>query len=345
MVESTNCSICITEVESRILKALQPKLGLDPTTKLDRLVENITSTKLNLGLRNMRKRLRQIPNVTVTNNIHGKKICIYGGSESSRIGDSGFVQPLLENQQKQSNGQNSMIGVRSNCGPSHPGQDMVITYSDNAVPGASALHVRRDSQDVQPNPNKRSRNTSVKAYRNQQQHMGSPMDNFQEQVMSFTFPQIPWNNLGQPLESNARKEDSYQKWKIVQSPRVSAGGIPQSPLSSKSEEFSSGSVGHQLGGAVTSGYLPPQKEKVVNMSMTSSANDHHQAQLASKRRSNSAPKNPAMSGVGSPASVSNMSMPINVGSPPVLLLVVLLWLIQSFLIGSPKLKWLLLGSR
>ncbi|KAL2555040.1 Spt20 family [Forsythia ovata] len=136
------------------------------------------------------------------------------------------------------------------------------------------------------------------------------------------FPQTPWNSLGQPLENNSRKEDTFQKRKLVQSPRVSAGGLPQSPLSSKSGEFSSSSIGPQFGGVVTSGLVSSQKEKSAvtsvppvgvggTMSMTSGANDsmqrQNQAQAAAKRRSNSLPKTAAISGVGSPASVSNMN--------------------------------------
>lgn len=147
-----------------------------------------------------------------------------------------------------------------------------------------------------------------------------------------SFPQTTWNNLGQPLDNNSRKEDSYQKRKLVQSPHVSAGGLPQSPLSSKSGEFSSGSMGHQFGAVATSGLVSSQKEKSAvtsvpsvglggNPSFTSSANDsmqrQNQAQAAAKHRSNSLPKTPALSGVGSPASVSTTSVPINANSPPV----------------------------
>ncbi|PHT45852.1 hypothetical protein CQW23_15010 [Capsicum baccatum] len=151
-----------------------------------------------------------------------------------------------------------------------------------------------------------------------------------QQFIRSGFPQAPWNGLGQPLENSLRKEDPFQNRKIVHSPRVSAGGLPQSPLSSKSGEFSNGSVGAQYGSAVTSGLIQSMKEKQGatsvapaggTTSMTSSANDsmqrQHQAQIAAKRRSNSASKNPVMSGVGSPASVSTMNLPVNANSPPV----------------------------
>lgn len=157
-------------------------------------------------------------------------------------------------------------------------------------------------------------------------HQRSP-----QQFLRSGFPQAHWNNASQPLENSARKEDPFQKRKQVQSPHVSGGGFPQSPLSSKSGDFSSGSVGHQYGPAVTSGLAVSLKEKsaVTSVplaasasSLTSSVNDsmqrQHQAQIAAaKRRTNSLPKTPVISGVGSPASVSNMSVPINANSPPV----------------------------
>ncbi|KAK3022148.1 hypothetical protein RJ639_045287 [Escallonia herrerae] len=149
-----------------------------------------------------------------------------------------------------------------------------------------------------------------------------------QQIMRSSFHQSPWNNLGQALDSNSRKEDQYQKRKLVQSPRISAGGFPQSPLSSKSGEFSSGSIGPQIGVAATAALGSSQKTAITTVpavcattSLTSSANDsmqrQHQTQSAAKRRSNSLPKTPAMSGVGSPASVSNMGVPLNASSPPV----------------------------
>lgn len=146
--------------------------------------------------------------------------------------------------------------------------------------------------------------------------------------MRSSFPQTPWNSLGQPLENISRKDDQFQKRKLVQSPRVSAGGLPQSPLSSKSGEFSSGSVGAHFGAVAAAAALgSSQKEKAVTSvhaiggtSLASSANEsmqRQQAHNAAKRRSSSLPKTPLMSGVGSPASVSNMGVPLNASSPPV----------------------------
>ena len=150
-------------------------------------------------------------------------------------------------------------------------------------------------------------------------------------LMRSNIPQTAWNSLGPHVEKDARKEDQLQKRKSVQSPRISAGALAQSPLSSKSGEFSSGSLGPYFGAVSTTVALgATQKEKSTNTSaptvggnpsMTSSANDsiqrQHQAQVAAKRRSNSLPKTPAMSGVASPASVSNMSVPLNANSPSV----------------------------
>ncbi|KAL6585219.1 hypothetical protein OROMI_004508 [Orobanche minor] len=144
------------------------------------------------------------------------------------------------------------------------------------------------------------------------------------QFMRLDYPQSPWNNLGHTLDNNninnLRKEDTYQKRKlVVQSPHVSAGGgLPQSPLSSKSGEFSSGSH-HQFGAVVNSGYMSQKEKSGVTSVRSGGANDsmQRQHQAGAKRRSNSLPKTPAITGVGSPVSVSNMSVPISASSPPV----------------------------
>lgn len=143
--------------------------------------------------------------------------------------------------------------------------------------------------------------------------------------------QPPWNNFGQHVEKEARKEDQLSKRKSVQSPHVSAGAMAQ-PSLSKSGEFSSGGSGGPHYGVPgnISALASAQKDKPgINPvshvggtpSLTSSANDsmqrQHQAQAAAKRRSNSLPKTPAISAVGSPASVGNMSVPLNANSPSV----------------------------
>lgn len=150
----------------------------------------------------------------------------------------------------------------------------------------------------------------------------------QHAFMRSNFHQTPWNNLGPHMEKEARKEDQLQKRKSVQSPRFSNAAFAQSQLSSKSGEFSSGSVGPHFGAAATT--TASQKEKAASTSvatvggtpsLTSCVADsmqwQHQAQAAVKRRANSLPKTPAMSGVGSPASVGNMNAPLNANSPSV----------------------------
>ncbi|KAL6496917.1 hypothetical protein OROGR_028846 [Orobanche gracilis] len=431
----------LMEVESRILKALQPQLSLDPTPQLIRLSDNTAPTKLNLELRSMRrKRLRQIPEVSVTsNNLHGKKVCLERVSDSSRPGDSGSLgqQPTYENLNSQN--RNTMLPLRNNSFvsdgsllASHPskhqigvasprmmkdqrlasprGQDMMIPVAGN---NASLVHGKRENQDEQSSPiaNKKARlemdnlqhlgpqidslHGNELQWRNTLMHQQSigkgiqyaPNNKFSQQVfeggvnpegspMPFTIgqqgirynlkdepvetdrldkhdprmtmgeselanidprlqqrmpaqfmrlgcPQSPWNNLGQTLDNNnnnPRKEDSYQKRKlVVQSPHVSAGGgLPQSPLSSKSGEFSSGSH-HQFGAVVSSGHVPQKEKSGVTSVHSVGANDsmQRQHQAGAKRRSNSVPKTPAITGVGSPVSVSNMSVPISGSSPPV----------------------------
>lgn len=159
----------------------------------------------------------------------------------------------------------------------------------------------------------------------QQSHLQQRMS---QAFMRPGFPHSPsWNNYGQ---QDSRKEDQLQKRKSLQSPRLSPGAVPQSPLSSKSGEFSSGSVGPHYGAVAANAALGPSHKEnsavtsvspvIGASSLTSSANDSMQrlqAQLNAKRKSNSLPKTPAASGVGSPASVSNINIPPNANSPSV----------------------------
>ncbi|KAL1214448.1 Protein PHYTOCHROME-DEPENDENT LATE-FLOWERING [Cardamine amara subsp. amara] len=140
------------------------------------------------------------------------------------------------------------------------------------------------------------------------------------------FPQTSWNvNPGQQIEKDQRKEEQFSRRVAAQSPRLSAGAPPQSPLSSKSGEFSGGSMGTHYGAVAAA-----QKDKAVTsipaigatQSVGSSANDamqqrQHQAQMAAKRRTNSLPKTQVVSTVGSPVSVNTMSVPVNARSPSV----------------------------
>ncbi|KAB5574045.1 hypothetical protein DKX38_001239 [Salix brachista] len=137
-----------------------------------------------------------------------------------------------------------------------------------------------------------------------------------QHVMRSNFSQVGWNNLSQ----DCRKEEPHQKRKSAHSPRLSTG-LAQSPLSSKSGELSSGSAGPHFGATVALGSSQREKSMAAAPSLTSSANDplqrQHQAQVSAKRRSNSLPKTPIMSNVGSPASVSNISVPLNASSPSI----------------------------
>ena len=147
----------------------------------------------------------------------------------------------------------------------------------------------------------------------------------QHAFMRSNFPQAAWNSLGQPMEKETKKEDQLQKRKSVQSPRLSTGALPHSPLSSKSGEFSNGAVGPSFGqSAMAAVPGTSQKDKTAMVSVPATvgtpSNDSTQrqhAQLAAKRRSNSLPKTPAMNGVGSPASVGTTSVPLNANSPSV----------------------------
>ncbi|KAE9605816.1 hypothetical protein Lal_00025579 [Lupinus albus] len=153
-----------------------------------------------------------------------------------------------------------------------------------------------------------------------------PRDGFMRSNIS----QTTWNNVGQHSEKEARKEDQLQKRKPVQSPHLSTGALPHSPSFSKSGDFSNGLVGPCFGSSsVATAPGVSQKEKTAipsahaaigTPSLAFSTNDstqrQHQAQLAAKRRSNSLPKTPAVSGVGSPASVSTGGT-LNANSPSI----------------------------
>ncbi|KAF5181649.1 Phytochrome-dependent late-flowering [Thalictrum thalictroides] len=153
----------------------------------------------------------------------------------------------------------------------------------------------------------------------------------QNPLMRSHYPQMQWHNLGQIIDNDLKKEDQLPKRKLAQSPRVSAGPVVQSPVSSRSGEFSSGSFGQQYNAVATTSTLgPAQKEKPAAISgatvggppsVTSSPSDsmqrQHQRPMPMKRRSDSLPRTPTMSGVGSPASVSTMINPTNANSPSI----------------------------
>ncbi|XP_014516407.1 uncharacterized protein LOC106774088 isoform X1 [Vigna radiata var. radiata] len=147
----------------------------------------------------------------------------------------------------------------------------------------------------------------------------------QHAFMRPNFPQAAWN-LGQHIEKDTKKDDQHQKRKSVQSPRLSTGALPHSPLSSKSGEFSNGAMGPSFGPSSMAAVGTVQKDKTAMVSVPttvgtpssdSTQRQQQQAQLAAKRKSNSLPKTPAMNGVGSPASVGTTSVPLNANSPSV----------------------------
>ncbi|XP_044500221.1 protein PHYTOCHROME-DEPENDENT LATE-FLOWERING-like [Mangifera indica] len=258
----------------------------------------------------------------------------------------------------QDHGPNSIVNP---SGASVVGQEM-ISYAENMNSTAS-FQGKRESQDGQLSPlsgyNNRARLNLLGSDGIQHQHIGTSMDNLhgtdgswkktlleqpvmvgsdashlemqqsrlqqrlsQHACMRTGFTQ-PWNTMVQHVEKDSRKEDQFQKRKTAQSPRLSSGALPQSPLSSKSGEFSSSSVGPHFGVVATSASLASHKEKpaVSSVPVVSSANESMQRQpqvsTTNKRRSNSLPKTPGISGVGSPASVSNISVPLNANSPSV----------------------------
>ncbi|KMT04790.1 hypothetical protein BVRB_7g169660 isoform A [Beta vulgaris subsp. vulgaris] len=204
----------LMEVESRILKALQPKLFLDPMPKLDRLCKDSVSLKLNLGLMGSRKRrLRQIPEVTVTanNRPHGKKICIDRAPESSsyRIGELGPTSGDVISQHVQDNIAAQGLGNQRNMhdpmqgpvlnapGASPAGQDMPIPYSENMN---STVLGKMEGQETQLSPylnlSKRTRQS------------GGP-DGVQHQptssyVDAFQGSEVQWRNQLMQPQSNAR---------------------------------------------------------------------------------------------------------------------------------------------
>ncbi|KAK4771871.1 hypothetical protein SAY86_013646 [Trapa natans] len=166
----------------------------------------------------------------------------------------------------------------------------------------------------------------------QQQNQLPPQRVHQNPLMRSGFSQAQWSSMNQHFENNLKREEQLQKRKTVQSPRVSAGALAQSPLSSKSGEFSSGSLGPVFGAVVSNqmtGISYKDKSVVTSVptvggagSITSSGNDSAQRQNIAqtgggKRRSNSLTKTPAITGVGSPASVSNISVPLSANSPSI----------------------------
>lgn len=185
----------LMEVESRILKALQPKLCLDPTPRLDRLCENPVSSKLNLGLVGRgKRRFRQMPEVTAISNnrLHGKRICIDRAPESSsyRMAELG---PLSGPGNQRSMHDPMQVSANIPGVSSSTGQEMAIAYAENM--NSTALG-KMESQEGQLSPystvTKRARLDGV-----QQQQIGAYMDSLQG-------PDVQWRNQLMQQQPNAR---------------------------------------------------------------------------------------------------------------------------------------------
>jgi hypothetical protein len=159
---------------------------------------------------------------------------------------------------------------------------------------------------------------------------GSMLDQQQSQAQHLSQQSTPRNNIPNMAQwQNMKKDEINQRRKLVPNSRAPSGPMVQSPVSSKSGEISSGSMGGQFGSAVTSA-IGTQKEKFSNSnaaigypSVASSPSDSiHRIQQStvapSRRKTNSIPKTqPPVSGVGSPASVSNMHSMPNASSPSI----------------------------
>ncbi|VAH15715.1 unnamed protein product [Triticum turgidum subsp. durum] len=140
-----------------------------------------------------------------------------------------------------------------------------------------------------------------------------------------------WQNPRGPSEKDMKKEEMLQRRKLAAASRVSSAPMVQSPVSSKSGEISSSSMGGQFGSAATSAAIGSHKDNkfatsssaaVGYPSVVSSPSDSmhrmQQPSVAPSKRKNSAPKTqPLVSSVGSPASVSNMLPIPNASSPSV----------------------------
>jgi hypothetical protein len=160
---------------------------------------------------------------------------------------------------------------------------------------------------------------------------GSMLDQQQSQVQHLSQQSTPRNNIPNMAQwQNIKKDENNQRRKVAPNSRAPSGPMVQSPVSSKSGEISSSSMGGQFGSAVTSAAIGAPKDKFANSSaaigypsVASSPSDSmHRIQQStvapSKRKTNSVPKTqPPVSGVGSPASVSNMHSMLNANSPSV----------------------------
>lgn len=254
------------------------------------------------------KRLKQTPLGPDSNSIQQQQV---GQSLDSVHGtDVHWKNPLFHPQYETRGVQYTNIGGQKYADP----RQATLGGAQNQDAGVSFYLEQQELEKNKDNPHMLvTESTQLDQQRVRQQQVMRP---------HFT-PHMAWQN------PNDLRKDELQKRKSAQSPRVSTGAVAQSPLSSKSGEIPNGSQGAHIGTVATAAALGPQKEKAIGVtnaavgtpSVASSPSDsmqrQHQATVAAKRRSNSLPKTPAISGVASPASGSNMSVPLNANSPSI----------------------------
>ncbi|XP_077220193.1 protein PHYTOCHROME-DEPENDENT LATE-FLOWERING-like [Tasmannia lanceolata] len=180
--------IDLLEAESRILKALQPVLCLDPNPSLDRLCRKSDSKKLDLGVYRRQKSMQSdVPSVKLSsNNIsHGQNISSNGVHENSKshtrlaLGDGAAECSQVHISSSMPNihhniGQDALgralplaslpnYQLAVNCSESlprtpaisskfvSPGQDVTDSYNDPTNPGTFVTK-KRDRRETQSTP-------------------------------------------------------------------------------------------------------------------------------------------------------------------------------------------------
>lgn len=189
----------LMEAEARILKALQPKLNLDPTPNIERLCRTPTCTKLNLNIRDLRRKRLRMMAVGSENQIQGKKVCMDRIPENSNPGQMMSHQQQsdlvnLTTPQNMGPNPNSMLTSASpslsyqskyQLGAGNP-MDMMNSYGDNMNPNMACKRENQDGGQLSPMAGlKRARSNS------------NPMviDGGQSQTMDgFNVPDSQWKN-------------------------------------------------------------------------------------------------------------------------------------------------------
>ncbi|XP_008782992.2 protein PHYTOCHROME-DEPENDENT LATE-FLOWERING-like isoform X1 [Phoenix dactylifera] len=245
--------------------------------------------------------------------LHPRLDVVNGMQYSSTVGGQRYASPMINNIPNQEAGSSFYFNQQA------------MRY------GAKEEQIdteKRDRQELERS--KDALQTLISQNSTGDQHQSRSQNLLQQESMRNHLPALTqWHNARQLAEKDMKKDDMHQKRKSVPSPRVSSAPMVQSPMSSRSGEISSGSVGGQFSAVATTSALGSQKDKVAANSnpavgapsMTSSPGGsvhwQHQASVAGKCKTNSVPKTQAMSGVGSPASVSNMNVPLNANSPSI----------------------------